>query len=854
MFDSELSTASYGKSEDSVNTPKKETFGVQQIHLQNEQLKDQNDQLKSQVESLNKQLKDALAAATAAQNVGEQIKGLRQQIADEKAKKEKLAKQLKAANATNITQTAKLNDQIKSLEQDLTNEQNKIEALEEHITKIKKERNLLRTALEDKMQLVDMADVELQKTEETKKKLKQKTASALEQLQQAETKAQELQTTLETTENERNELREKVDSLTLQVTSMTAARDEANFKNETMRKELERKDTTINELEAQLAEQVTEIEAFAEERPTLIAIIEKSHKALASNENVVANLQAQNAELLQKVKAAPSQSSKISTQIAQGNILDLKFPFEGEISDKCDEIMKLQQYTPIQRVQLVINEVARYVNQTEKECDAAITKAQEQAEQATRLSEKDQGYGQILASLLKELKERAPQTGNADFINFVNQKCDEIDPDSLPKGRLNSFYNMSSDERAKALKDNKMASKEQLLLGQQKIFDNLKRRSDSTDKLLQKEEAASVGQPEQQSTAAASEHPDERDDIIADLRSQIDKLKASRKQIHSALKEAQENNNAMMIAEKEARTQAMKLQTQVETLQHENEVIKVQLQVAQNDLALRQKEDANNQSTQSSCESLSCTELRQKVEECEKLNEQLRTLQNQMDQAIAKNTRKYKAREEALKQEIDTLKCDIAQREEEAQTLAKKNKRAQKKATESYKKQLDELQTQLDEAKKTYEETVTQLKSKAEEARNLSQQLVTSLNECETKNQTLQDEAAAATKAQKDLQTQIISLKQQLSKEKQNLRTQLSVQSLAQEAKFQEQAAEIRAKADKKAQDILSVAADTIGAFYGIDSTSFNEESFAQLAAHVKSDLDKLRFFQNQMIKYHPSQ
>ena len=853
MYDSELSTASYGKSdESSVAAPKKnDAFGIQQLHLQNEQLKDQNEHLKQQIESLNKQLKDALTAATASQNVGEQIKTMRQQLQEEKNKRDKLAKDLKTANATNITQTAKLNEQIKALEQDLTAEQSKSQQLEEHILKIKKERNLLRQALEDNMQRVDLADVELQKTEETKKKLKQRTASALEQLQQAEAKTAELQTNLETVEAERNELREKIDSMTLQVTSMTAARDEANFKNESLRKELERKETTIKELEAQLAQQVAEIEAFAEERPTLIAIIEKSHKALATNENVVAKLQAENAELAQKLKSAPSQAQKITTQIAQGNILDLKFPFEGEIKDKCDEMMKLPQYTPIQRVQLVINEIARYVNQTEKECDAAIEQAQAQAEQATKQSEKDQGYGQILAGLLKELKERAPQTGNADFINFVNEKCNEIDPDSLPKGRLNSFYNMSSDERAKALKENKMASKEQLLLGQQKIFDNLKRKPDSTDKLLppKSDDAQSV----ESQSSAHSEQPDDRDDIIADLRSQIEKLKASRKQIHSALKEAQENNNAMMIAEKEARTQAMKLQTQVETLQHENEVIKVQLQIAQNDLDLRQKEDNNNQTNQSSCESLACTELRQKVEECEKLQEQVRTMQSQMDQQLQKTTRKYKAREEALKQELETIKCDLAAREEEAQAFAKKTRKAQKKATETYKKQLDDLQAQLDETRKTYEETVTQLKGKAEEATTLSQQLVNSLNECETKNQQLQDEAAAATKAQKDLQTQIISLKQQLSKEKQNLRSQLSVQSLAQEAKFQEQAADIRAKADKKAQSILATAADTIGAFYGIDATSFNEESFAQLAAHVKSDLDKLRFFQNQMIKYHPN-
>ena len=847
MSNSDLSSDSFKNNEKrSERSVSSNNSTVQKLHLQNEELTEQNCQLKKQVESLTKQLNDALSAASAARNIGEQIKTMKQQLNETNSKKEKLSKELKQANATLITTAASLNEQIKGLQQNISNEQAKVKSLEEYSMKIKKERNLLRAALDEKTQLFDVAGEELKKTETTKKKLKAKTASVIERLQESEAKVLELQAKLDQSEYERKELIEKSDSLALQVTSLTAARDEANHNSETMKREVTRCKEAIDELEKHVAEQEKEIEGFAEERPILISFVEKIHKAFAVNENVVAQLQAENAELTKKLKnSAPSQS--IASQLAQTRVLDLKFPFEGEIADKCDEILQLQQYTPIQRVQLIINEIARYVEQNEKKCNEVSKDASEKIEEAQRMIEKDNKYGQILASLLKELKERAPKTGDADFIKFVNSKCNKIDVNSLPNGELNQFYNMTDEERRRALKEGKIVSKEQLLINQQNIFGDIQNQQQQTPFVAEQE------QMQKSNEDSVASVPDDRDNVIKELQAKIEKLKASKKQIHEALKGVQENNNTLIISEKEAKSQVMRLQTEIDTLKQENEVVKVQLQVAQNELELKAKEE-NSSLHSASFEQITNAELSQKIEECEKLKVQVASLQEKLNTVVAKVNRKAKVREATLREEIENLTAALEEKDAESQVAAKKFKKAQKKSMTSFKAQVDELQTQLDTTKSTYDETVATLKTKADEAKALSEQLVGSLKECEAKNQKLQDDAAEATKTQKELMTQIITLKQQISKEKQSMRAQLSVQLLAQEAKFQETAAEIREKAEKRSNNILGIAAETIGAFYGIDATSFNEDSFAQLAAHVKSDLDKLRFFQNEMIKYTPNE
>ena len=863
MYESEVSTSSYGKDDESiVAPPNKQSAGVQGIHLQNEQLKDMNEQLKSQVESLRNQLKDALAAVQASQTVGDQIKTMKAQLTDATQKRDKLAKEMKELNAQYITESHDLNEKIKELQTQLADEQQKTQASEQKILKIRKEKALLKTALEDRLQFIDIADQELQKTECTKKKLKQKTVTALEQLQIADSKVEELQLALQKSESERETLSQTVDSLTVQLNSANAFHEETKRALEQAKKETENKIAVIQSLEMQLSAQTDEIGQFTEERPRLISLIEKSHKALFRAEALIQKLTEEKNDLANRVKV--SQTTKISNIISQGSINDLKWPFDQEISQKCDELMKLPQYQPIQRVQLVLNELAHRIANLKSTYESHIHAMGGDLEKARAAVEKDNNYGQILASLLKELKERAPQTGDQAFIDFVNKQCDQIDPQSLPKGKLNSFYSMSSDDRRRALKESRMASKEQLIMGQTKVFDDIKTRTKQAQENLEKQQALAQQQQLQQLQQLQESAPgtpssqksnvsENRDQVIADLNAKIDKLKQSRKQIHQALKEAQENVSAMMITEKEARTQVSQLQTQVETLSHENEVLRVQLQVAENENLLRQKDQNLSSSSISSADSLACTELKQKIEENEKLTEMVRTLQQTMETSLAKANKRSKQREEALKAEIDTLKSDLLAKEQECEQKTKKVKKQIKAQKDAYKQTIEELQNKHSEAKKNFDETIQNLKTKAEESRKLSNQLVDSLNASEERNQKLQEDQANQVKAAKDLQSQIVILKQQLSKEKQNLRTQLSVQTLQAEAQKQELVNQARAKFEKRVNDLLEVAAKTIGSFYGIDESQFSEDSFAQLAEHVKSDLEKLRYFQNETTKYIPT-
>ena len=93
-------------------------------------------------------------------------------------------------------------------------------------------------------------------------------------------------------------------------------------------------------------------------------------------------------------------------------------------------------------------------------------------------------------------------------------------------------------------------------------------------------------------------------------------------------------------------------------------------------------------------------------------------------------------------------------------------------------------------------------------------------------------------------------MRQQINKEKQHLQGQLSAQMMAFEAKLQRATKDANDEADKRIHQILEIAQQNLGAVYGLDDIDFNEEIFKQLVDMVKSDLDKLHYFQSETTKF----
>ena len=74
------------------------------------------------------------------------------------------------------------------------------------------------------------------------------------------------------------------------------------------------------------------------------------------------------------------QAQKSSVSFSKQDLADLKLPFEGEFGDDCEKIMKLPQYQPLQRIQLILNESAKRIN----ECETELNETREMNEKMSQ--------------------------------------------------------------------------------------------------------------------------------------------------------------------------------------------------------------------------------------------------------------------------------------------------------------------------------------------------------------------------------------------------------------------------------------------------------------------------------------
>jgi hypothetical protein len=530
---------------------------------------------------------------------------------------------------------------------------------------------------------------------------------------------------------------------------------------------------------------------------------------------------------------------------SQGNLLDITLPFEGDIADKCEEIFKLPQYQPIQKIQLVLNEAAKRICESEKEI-LENRKIINETQNYSRREETECEYGQILFALLNEFREYADIERGSNFAIFIADKCANIDPilTNLPTTDFpQQFFSISSiDERMKVVAslvaDNTPISS---LLQSQFLINNY----------LRKQMRDAAASQVELNTTQITEITEKQDQQIKSLQEKVVQLKESRKQLHNSLKQAQGESKT----EQECRSKLSALEIQLESVQHENELLKVKVQVAQNELLLKMKDPPMSQSNLSEISNEPRLEaaLAAKSDECSQLGQQMRKLQATLEETIKKNAKKYRSREEAMRGEIENLQNEVAAIVEESQSRMKKMKKLTKQTKEQYQATINEMVKNHEESKATLEGTVRAMTEKAEESRAMSQQLVQSLTQCEQKNQKLQSELQQTTQSQKDLALQQSVLKQQIAKDRQNYQAQIAAQQLAAEARLQDICTQLRSQYEKRIANLLNTALTTIGAFYGVDETSFTEDGFAQIVAHAKADLTKLKYFQAETTRYKPA-
>jgi alanyl-tRNA synthetase len=163
---------------------------------------------------------------------------------------------------------------------------------------------------------------------------------------------------------------------------------------------------------------------------------------------------------------------------------------------------------------------------------------------------------------------------------------------------------------------------------------------------------------------------------------------------------------------------------------------------------------------------------------------------------------------------------------------------------------MQKLSRNFEETKASLNGTIENLKAKAKEAHDISEKLIQSMAEVEQKNQQLQSDNSTLLTAQKASSVEIAALRQQVAKDKQTMQNQISGIAMLNDTRMQRAVKDAKEEASRRCDEMMAFVHDAIGGFYGSDEANRSEESFRQLIALAKDDLEKLKYFQVETTKY----
>lgn len=873
MSDVELSECSYlTEMEDPAIAAKDNQ--IRDLTFEKQRLEDLVKNLQSSLENVKTQLKDTIAAVDTSNTVSSEIQKLKKEVADLTTKKEQLERQVEILTNSSNDATKKFSDEVTSLTSQRDEAISNLEKSDERVNKLRKERQELRTQVQEKDELLQAITEDYQKCKTQKKKLAQKYTTAAEQLTQAEQEKDALAFENQKLVNDRTTINSEIESLRLKIETAKSFNNDIEGSLQPLQNELQQKNELISALEEQIDSQREEIQNYAEERQKILDIMQAMQKALADVEGSFEQLQNENAALKLRVKNGAKPVSKPFA--TQQDFDNLSIPFTGDLKARSSNIMQLPQYTPFQRLQLVLNESAKQIQSLTEQVTMATKKAEATQKAFDNFAVDQVIYSEICDALIEDLKKLATNQelinncplseGNEDFLEYLNQKIEET----------------SQAVQREAIKDPKYVNSDFF------FANDVKQRQAAIKKLLQPEDSTftlfcgqfltnvflqnqlnAVTAPLQlidsmtKSGALKGTQLSDVPHLIETLNVRVNHTTKQNKKLTNQLKKAQAHEMELAQSENEKKTKISELSLQVDNLQNEIGVLNVKLQVANNELLLKKNECGSlnefakeiragvEEKTNDQKERTAKLEaaLAQKTRECDELSTLLHDLKRSVDENTNATIKRMRKNEESYLNQIEALNNQVDEYEAELQKRRKIAKRTEKALKEQYDNSLKEMAAHYEEGKKNLEETITSLRDKAENSREMSKKLVENMSEVEKRNVQLTKENTELNQTLKNIKQEQTNFKNSMNKANQQKQAQLAAQLMAVESKAQQQIADERRQAQKKVQELLTVAYENIGTFYGVEESEYDVEAYQQSVKSARDDLDKLRYFQNESTK-----
>ena len=868
-MDSEYSSDTFTDNEENQFSQNSSNGQIEQLKMQNERLQTHNNQLQKTLENVKQQLQEALQYKSSIEQMGENIQALNDKIKETTEQNVKFSKEIQIKQAK-LEQLEKGSNEI--IEK-LTNDKNEAlknnQKLSEKLSKIKNERDNYINESEDKNSVIDALQKQVVNAQKKKKKQSEKIQIFAEKNQELQLKVAQLEIENQKLGTENKTFLQEIEDLKLQIGTQKAISEGNENAISTLNEDIKSKIKGIQQFEGTIKQQKTEIEELIEQRDKLVTLLQKMHVSLCRSEEALAAVQ-QERDMLRQKSSKTEKQFKIQDQMstAENSFLQkLNIPFEGELCQECQKIMKYEHYQVQQRIQIMLNEAAKSIQKLKNESNELknnnkeLSKVKEDKEKEANL------YKEMLLTLLKDMKsivinetQISKMSGVKEdrlFIAYVASKCAELDPlikdnDSSNNKYIPSYFFFSEDvnERVKTIQSLLQPNDETLSLFVTQFLINAQLKKQLSRALESVPVQANI---DEVLASIGLKSVDEVPEFVEKIQQQLTKMKNQRSSIRKALKQAQQAIMQQNKASAETQSQVDELKLSNDALTNERDVLKVRNQVLSNDLLIKENEvkslkgklELQEKTFGNSAIDQLQAEIESKKAEIDSLKSQIKQLKVALDGAASIQARALKRQESSYQDAINNLQDQLLLMASDNEKKKAKNKKLIRAIQQKHEASISELSSQYEESKQQFNKSIAEMREKTKESQEMSQKLVVSLQESEKKVQSLLAENNKLQTSVKALEIKLTSAQEKLTKEKQNAQSQIAAQSLMNESKVQERVLQIKSEINAQKNALLNLAGRTIGSVYGVDAKTLDEQSFEQLVQQAQKDLEKLRVFQS---------
>ena len=834
---------------------------IQDLKLQNQHLQSMVTQLQNSLEKNNIQLKSALSTALTVTSLQEEITKLRQKC---KETAEESNKKVKNYTQQIIEITKKYESEKAKLIKSNETQAKEIQKLTQSLKETRKERDLLADEIVKTKDELKSTLEKTTKVSKQKQNVKKQASELTQQCNELNKKYNSLIIFHEQISQENTRKGEEIKNLDSQLSQSTQENKKLNDQISNLQKEKQNSYNALDELQRQFEDQKEELNQLSEEREKLLLLIHKLHSTVCSYEEELETKKAENAQLKEKAKKAFTPNMFVE----QFNINDISFPFDEEMMKKINTIIAYDHFQSQQKVQLIINEVAKELvklNQSVKDMNEEAKKKENEFSVKIVSAQKAIDLLQCMMREWKNLEcnERKIDVlafceKDQDFISFIAQEFSNFNNASLATNPATSLFippELLSEEgvcaRKKLIEEMAATNKDFSSLMSIMFLINIRLKKQVNELLSSCEQKSTI---ESTLSALGVNSINEVPDYVESLLGKIEHLKNSRKEVHVALVSARDELQQKSKEEENLNNEVHELKQRVENLTNSNNSLQQQLsesnEGSKKSYSASPLSVCSHSSTDSDYQVNSLKEMQEIINNKSKENEELKEQMKESEKRQTKKINKLQKKELLLKQQIQELENALTEMNDVLTKAKKKTKTSIAAMKEQSNSDINKLKHSFQTEKELMQTQLDAANEKSDKSNAIVKQLQETLSQAEQKNKELTEENTRMTRSLQQIEGNIKSIQDKCLREQKSAEAALTVKLLNSEAQHQRESKELKAKYEAEKQKTVDFFTSHLESLYGFTDIDTDEVSLLQLFSRLQSDLSKLKYFQDQATKY----